>query len=417
MPAVQLPIRIRRSAPLHRAALALALLFAAAAQAEPDAEAARALHERLLVLDSHVDTPLRMLEPGFDFTARHDRQADVSQVDLPRAIEGGADALFMAAFVSQDERSPEGYAAARATATQMLRSVHELARHHPDRLAIATRAAEVPAIVTGGRRALLLAIENGYALGADPAAVQAFHDLGVRYLTLTHFTNNALGDSSTDPSGPEHGGLSDTGRAVVRAMNRSGMMVDVSHAADSTFWDVLAVSESPVIASHSGAHAVFAHPRNLRDEMIIALAHGGGVVQVNGFSTYLAAFDPDPAQQAAFGALRGEHAGWMYRGAEARRAFFTSLRRLVQQHPPPRAPLSALADHIDHVVQLVGIEHVGVSMDFDGGGGVAGLDEISALPALTAELLRRGYGERDLAALWGGNLLRVMARNETLAAP
>lgn len=367
-----------------------------------------AVHSRVLTLDTHLDTPLLLMRPGFDFSQRHDPLRDLSQVDLPRIAEGELDAGFFAVFLSQGPLTPEAHARAKAQANAIFDRVHAVLKEYPDRLGLATTAAEVTSVVESGRMAVLIGIENGYALGADVEQVAYFANRGARYIGLVHSSNNALGDSATDADGPIHGGLSPLGFEVVAEMNRLGIMIDISHASDDVVRDVLSASRAPIIASHSSARAVYDHPRNLPDDLLRAIADRGGVVQVNTLGAYLADLKNSPGRDAALGELRAELAALGPGAPGAREKFWFGLGRINAEHPPPKAALSDVLDHIDHLVQVMGIDHVGVGSDFDGGGGVTGFYHVGEIPNLTAGLIERGYSESEIGKIWSGNLLRVM---------
>ena len=378
---------------------------------------AQGIHQRLLVLDTHVDTPSVILEtPDFDFAARHDALADLSQVDLPRMVAGGLDAAFFAVYVPQGPRTEAGRLAHVQRAEQLFAIIHQLVADHPQQLALATSPDEVRRLVTSHHHAILIGIENGAAIGGDLERLRRFWTMGARYMTLTHSANNELADSSTDPNGPEHHGLSALGEQVVSEMNQLGMMVDISHTADETFWDALHLSKAPIIASHSGCFALYPHPRNMKDDMIRALAQAGGVIQINTYASYMADIPQDPQRLAALAALQQAHGDPDTLDAAGMAAWRMAYGEINKQFPPRLPPLSLVADHIDHAVAIAGIDHVGLGADFDGGGGVAGLYDASELPNLTAELLRRGYSRSDLRKFWGGNLLRVMGEAQRLAA-
>ena len=278
---------------------------------------------------------------------------------------------------------------------------------HGDAFAAARLASDADAIVATGKIATYIGIENGYPI-TELADVDDYFARGARYVTLAHFANNHIADSATDPGGPRWGGLSPFGENVVRRMNDLGMMVDISHTSDETFWDVMALTRAPVIASHSGARAVFDHPRNMDDAMLDALRDNGGVIQINGFTNYLARVVQAPERVAAMNALREEFGTWWRRPAAEQAEPRRRMAEIDARWPAAQAPLDSLADHIDHAVRLMGIDHVGISMDFDGGGGVEDLSHIGQMKNLTRELVRRGYTEEDLGKFWSGNLLRVM---------
>jgi membrane dipeptidase len=367
----------------------------------------QSLHDRILTLDTHADAPTMMQKPAFDVGVAHDTKKDGSQIDFPRMKQGGMDAMFFAVYTSQGPRTPEGHAEAKRNALHQFELIHHALKKYPNLAELATTPADAYRIQKLGKRAVFIGMENGYPVGDDLAMLKTYYDLGCRYMTLTHFANNLIGDSSTDPDGPLYGGLSDFGKKVIPEMNRLGMLIDVSHVADSTFYDALELSKTPVIASHSNCRALCDFPRNMTDEMIRAIAQRGGVVQVNFVSDYLK--KPSDAFRAAKTKVRLVRVGKvMTPELEARlQAESDSLAKVFA---PERASLSDIVDHIDHIVKLVGIDHVGIGSDFDGGGGVNGLEDVSEIGNLTNELLRRKYSEADIAKIWGGNLLRVLGQ-------
>jgi membrane dipeptidase len=367
----------------------------------------QSLHDRILTLDTHADAPTMMQKPGFDVGVMHDTKIDGSQIDFPRMKQGGMDAMFFAVYTSQGPRTPEGHAEAKRNALHQFELIHQALKKYPNLAELATTPADAYRIQKLGKRAVFIGMENGYPVGDDLAMLKTYYDLGCRYMTLTHFANNLIGDSSTDPDGPLYGGLSDFGKKVIPEMNRLGILIDVSHVADSTFYDALEISKTPVIASHSNCRALCDFPRNMTDEMIRAIAQKGGVVQVNFVSDYLK--KPSDAFRAAKTKVRMARVGKvMTPELEARlQAESDSLAKVFA---PERASLSDIVDHIDHIVKLVGIDHVGIGSDFDGGGGVNGLEDVSEIGNLTNELLRRKYSEADIAKIWGGNLLRVLGQ-------
>jgi membrane dipeptidase len=323
--------------------------------------AADELHARILTVDSHVDTPLLLCYgDGFDPAIRHDPEATYSQVDFPRMREGGLNAVFFAAWVPQGPRTPAGYAQARAAAREMLIAIGECLAANAGAVGQALSPRDVYRLVREGKQAVCVALENGYPLGTDLSLLPELHLRGVRAITLCHAGNNDICDSATDPQGAEHGGLSDFGRRVVADMNRLGIMVDVSHASDDAFYDIVNASRAPVAATHSCTRAVHGHSRNLSDDMLRALAARGGIVQI----ALLYVADPDPA-------------------------------------------VVHVVDHIDHAVRVAGIDHVGIGSDFDGGGGLIDCRDVSEIGAITRELVRRGYSEEQVAKIWGGNIMRV----------
>ena len=378
---------------------------------------ARALkiHDRVLTVDTHADTPLRMIEPGFDLAERHDPLETGSKVDYPRMKEGGLDAIFFAAFVSQDIRDDDGNERAKKLVIQMIDSVVSSTEQNASLVGLALTPQDAYALEKDGKRAIYLAIENGYPIGSDLKNIELFYDKGVRYITLVHSSNNDIADSATDSSGAEHEGLSAFGEEVVKEMNRLGIMVDVSHASDDVFFDAIAVSEAPIIATHSNARSVTDHQRNMSDEMLRLMAENGGVVQMTLLSSYLRDEPPNPERAAALEELRSsmKNVGVMTPEERAeRRAAFNEIN---EKFPTPLATVKHVVDHIDHMVSIAGIDHVGIGCDFDGGGGIDGVFDASEGMNITIELVRRGYSEEDIEKIWGKNVMRVFEEVQKVA--
>jgi membrane dipeptidase len=330
------------------------------------------IHQNILTVDTHVDTPLLIHYLDLDLGEYHDPYEEFSKVDFPRMEEGGLDAIFFAFWVAQGPRTSEGNEDARQLFLDIYNTTNTHLQQYIDRAGIALSPSDAYSLEAEGKRAIFYGMENGYPVGTDLSLVSTYYDLGIRYITLCHTSNNDICDSSTDSAGPEHNGLSAFGEQVVQEMNRLGMMVDVSHISDEAFYDVLALTTAPVIASHSNARAVYDHPRNMSDAMLTALAENGGVIQVP--LLYVKAEDPG--------------------------------------NPPT---VSDVVDHIDHIVQVAGIDHVGIGTDFDGGGEVEDCFDVSEIGNFTVELVRRGYWEEQIEKIWGGNLMRVFSEVEQVA--
>lgn len=373
------------------------------------------LHDRILTLDSHADTPLRLIEPGFDLAERHDPHETGSKLDYPRMIEGGLDAVFFAAFVAQGIRDDDGHSRARELALEMLDAVWASAEKNSDIVGIALNPEDAAVLEAEGKRAIYLSIENGYPIGNDLKNVELFYNKGVRYVTLVHSTNNDLADSATDSGGPEHGGISPLGASVVEEMNRLGIMVDVSHGSDETFYDAIELSKAPIIATHSNARTVTDHPRNMSDDMLRLIAKNGGVVQLTMLSDYLRDAPQNPERDSALASLRASLKPSNEMTEGERKAARDQLREIRTQYPDPLATVQNAVDHIDHIVSIAGIDHVGIGCDFDGGGGIDGVFDASEVMNITVELVRRGYSEQDIEKIWSGNLLRVFAEVQAVA--
>ena len=371
---------------------------------------AEIIHQAVLTIDSHIDWPFRQsLYPDFDPSIGHETGAsDSGQWDLVRMESGGLDGVFMSIFTPQRELTDEGYAQAVELANQLLEHSYQLASDAADRVAIALTPEDAYRLESEGKRAVFLGMENGYPLGTDIEAVRFFYDQGIRYITLTHSKNNQLGDSSTDEQQIWQG-LSSFGEAVVLEMNRLGIMVDISHVHDDTFWDVIGLTKAPVIASHSSARTLRDVPRNMDDDMLRAIQQNGGVVQLCLLGDYIKAIAQSQEREAALAELADEWAAWS-RGELSEGEFadlLTQYRAINAQYPEIKPTLADAIDHLDHMVSVMGIDHVGIGSDFDGGGGLADLEDVSQMPNITQELLARGYTPDDIRKIWGGNLMRV----------
>ena len=367
------------------------------------------LHERLITMDTHLDTPALLVQPGFDITHRHDPLSDYSQVDLPRMIEGGLDGGYWVIFTRQGELTDEAYADVLQVALERSAAIRDMVAANPDDFELALVAEDAARIAAAGKRIVYQSIENAYPLGEDLANLEDFFDLGVRMVGPVHFANNQFADSATDPDGPTWQGLSPLGRELVAEANRLGMILDGSHAHDLVFDQLLELSATPIILSHSGAKAIFDHPRNIDDARLLQLAEQGGVIQMNALGAYLTELPANPERQAAMGALFAEMRATTDM-SESRRAELTQRRREIDaQYPPALATFEDYMDHFLHVLELIGPNHVGVGADWDGGGGVAGMQDIAAFPRITERLLAEGYTEEDLAKIWGGNVTRLLA--------
>jgi len=391
---------MRRNGPLLLVLFALAALLLVAHAGEPGARA-RDLHARALVFDAHCDTAMRILDDRVDLGERGEQ----GHIDIPRLREGGVDAQVFALWPPPsswpDRAAHRTLEMADAVLTQIAR--------HPDHLGLALTVADAERITREGRIAVFLGIEGGHAIEDSLALLRGFHRLGVRLMTLTWMNNTNWADGSGDE--PEHHGLTDLGREVVREMNRLGMVIDVSHVSDETFYHVLETTSRPVVASHSCARAICDHHRNLSDEMLLALKRNGGVIGINYFTGFLdkptidrmeQIWDgDDPVLTALRERYKKDRSNPEYR--RQRRARFKELMRDV-----PPVTLDTLIDHIDHVVKIAGVAHVGLGSDFDGISSLpVGLRHTGDLPRITEKLVARGYSDQDIEKILGGNLLRV----------
>ena len=430
---------------------------------------ARAIHDRVITLDTHDDISPANFTPECNYTQRLR-----TQVNLPKMKEGGLDVAFFIVYVGQGPLTPEGYENAYRQAIAKFDAVHRFTKEiAPNEMELALTPADVRRIVASGKKAAVIGIENGYPIGTDIKRVEEFFKRGGRYMSLAHNGHSQLADSNTgeaDDSAPDKG-LSDLGRQVIAEMNRLGMMIDISHPSKQANLQAMALSKAPVIASHSSARALGNHSRNLDDEQLMALKKNGGVVQTVAFASYINVTPPERARETAklnaeFGLTQqgrqggagrqgggrqgggapatpppcpvedpaaapqqggGRQGGGAGRGAgqnaalealspERRAEYDRRLAAINEKYPvPPRATVKDFVNHIDYLVKKIGIDHVGISSDFDGGGGVTGWEHAGESANVTIELVRRGYTEEQIGKLWSGNLLRVWEQVEKAA--
>ena len=393
-----------------------------------DVEAvARGIHDRVITIDTHDDIPFNFATREVDPGVRAARQ-----VDLPKMREGGLDVGFFVVYVGQGPNSPEGYAQAYAQAITKFEAIHRMASEmYPDQIELAYTAADVERIHSDGKLVAAIGIENGWPVGAGLANLATFHELGGRYITLAHNGHNQIADSANPrPDEPDelHRGISDFGAEVIAEMNRLGIMVDVSHISKNAMLEAIELSEAPVIASHSSCRALCDVPRNMDNEQLVALKANGGVIQMVALGGFVKL---TPERDAAVDALVAEMTGADGMRALFRRRFSASdeeraeieqqlaaIRERIESEIDPVHPapdIEDFVDHIDHAVQLIGIDHVGISSDFDGGGGIVGWNDASETFNVTRELVARGYNEAEIRQLWGGNTLRVWRQVEEVA--
>ncbi len=371
------------------------------------------IHAKAFTIDSHNDTPMWFTDSAYQFGINHANMRPRNRVDIPRMEAGGLDAAFFAVFIGQGERNPEGNQKALDQALETFQAIHRNVIINSEKAVIALSSEDGPAIASQNKRAIYIGVENGYPIGNDLYNIDRFHKLGARYITLCHSSNNDICDSSTDTT--EHNGVSDFGKKVIAEMNRLGVMVDVSHISDKSFYDVLELSKAPVIASHSCARALCDNPRNLNDDMLRALAAKDGVIQMCILSSYVKTPLPNPVRDSARKALRTKYREFKGLSDEemsnARREWY----EVDENFPQILATVKDVVDHIDHIVKVAGVSHVGIGTDFDGGGAVEGCEDVSEMGNITLELVRRGYSEKEIKMIWGGNLMRVMRKTEMLA--
>ena len=393
--------------------LLLGCAFATLAICSPPPETissrARALHFSSIVIDTHDDTTQRLLDPTFDLGVRHTEGG----IDIPRMRDGGLNALFFSIWMPGTITGPK----AVEQALTQIEAVRRQARLHPRDLVLATSAKDIRRVVAQHKIAALMGIEGGHMINDDLNTLDQFFELGVRYMTLTHSVNVTWADSSG--ATPAHNGVTDFGRKVVAEMNRLGMIVDISHVSDKTFYDVLAISQAPHLASHSCCRALCDAPRNMTDQMIKDLAAKGGVLQINYYNGFLsqpfkdAMMAQDSRIEKEIDALIQQHCGEDIACGE--REWLRLEREYMETGKLPRVDWMAIVDHIDHAVKLVGAEHVGLGSDFDGATTPIGMEDASHLPQITMALLQKGYSNRDIRNILGGNTLRLMRQVETVA--
>ena len=395
-------------------------------------ERAKAIHERVITLDTHCDINIKNFTDSINYTQNLD-----NQVNLPKMKTGGLDVAWFIVYTGQDTLTDEGYKNAYDNAISKFDAIHKLCKDiAPNDIELATASSDVRRIVKSGKKVAMIGIENGYPVGKDIKNVEKFYNLGARYMSLAHNGHSQLSDSNTGEEDGVwlHNGLSDLGKEVIVEMNRLGMMIDVSHPSKDAMKQMVELSKAPIIASHSSARALCDHSRNLDDEQLGWIVKNGGVVQTVAFSSYLntekhekrAEFE----KELAIKHLDSMGLKWVDRKdmkaltTEARETYFNALSKIrplikdkisKMKDAPPAVNVSDFVDHIDYLVETMGIEHVGISSDFDGGGGIEGWSDASETFNVTLELVRRGYTEEEIEMLWSGNLLRVLDEVEAVA--
>ena len=384
-------------------ALVSATSIQLAQQDDAIAQTARKIHFSSLVLDTHIDVTPNLQREGWNFAEEHTAGA----VDLPRMKKGGLSGLFFSIFMPGTVTGPT----AVNNALERIAAVHKLAADMPDKVMLCTTAEDVRRAHKEGKIVALMGMEGGHMINNTLPILRMYAALGVRYLTLTHSVNTDWADSSGDK--PAHNGLTPFGKDVVRELNKLGVMVDISHVADKTFWDALEVSQAPMIASHSSCRAISGHPRNMTDEMIKALAAKGGVIQIN----YLDSFIDETLYQYSLKTREAQRAMMQQLGEFSPENRAKVREELAKQFgPAPKVSWEKIVEHIDHAVKLVGADHVGLGSDFDGGSMPEGMKDCTALPQITEALLRKGYSERDIRKILGENTVRLLGEVEKVAA-
>ena len=395
-------------------------------------ERAKAIHERVITLDTHCDINVKNFTDSINYTQNLE-----SQVNLPKMKAGGLDVAWFIVYTGQDTLTDDGYKNAYDNAMSKFDAIHKLVEDiAPDQIELALNSDDVRRISKSGKKVAMIGIENGYPVGTDLSNVEKFYNLGARYMSLSHNGHSQLCDSNTGEEDDVwlHNGLSDLGKDVVKEMNRLGMMIDVSHPSKEAMRQMIELSEAPIIASHSSARALCDHSRNLDDEQLEWLKGNGGVVQTVAFQTYINK-EKNDARNEAIKTIRKDIAAslgttWYDWGEmktlsdEDKEAFYEVRAKIVKLADekakeitdfPPKVSVSDFVDHIDYLVEKIGLEHVGISSDFDGGGGVEGWSDASETFNVTLELVKRGYTEKEIDMLWNGNLLRVLDEVQAVA--
>ena len=370
-------------------------------------------HQSLLTIDTHTDTPMLLTSSEYDLSVRHNPENRFGKIDFPRMKEGGLDGVFFAVYTEQGDLTPGGRQNAKEQAQATFDTIHRVIESNPDLVRLALGADDLERINKMDKQAIFIGIENGYPIGKDKSLVEYFYKLGARYITLCHSGNNDICESSGDLDDPEMDGLSEFGEEVVKEMNHLGMIIDVSHMSDESFYDVIKISEAPVMASHSCARALNENPRNMNDAMLTALAENGGVIQVC-FVTMFIKVRPNPERDSAINEIIEKHGNYFDIPPDKKAEFMKDYTRLDSIFPEKLATVADFIDHIDHIVSTIGIDHVGIGTDFDGGGELKDCFDVSQLHNITEELVKRGYSDDEIQKIWGGNFLRVFREVEQI---
>lgn len=395
-------------------------------------EKAQRIHDSVITIDTHDDINVQNFTDSINYTQRLE-----TQINLPKMEEGGLDAVFLIVYTGQDELTPEGYAKASENAMAKFDAIHKLCEDiAPDQIELALNSDDVRRIVASGKKVAMIGVENAYPIGEDLGLIEEYQKRGARYISLSHNGHSQFSDSNTGEKDSVwlHNGLSELGKQAVAEMNRVGIMIDVSHPSKEAIKQMIELTKAPIIASHSSARALCDHSRNLDDEQLMLMKENGGVVQTVAFSSYLntekhearAAYMTEVYKKVA----DSLEIAWYERSQlstltpEQRKEFFDNYRKVRNigeelakddSNAPPAVNVSDFVDHIDYMVDLIGIDHVGISSDFDGGGGIEGWSDASETFNVTLELVKRGYTETEIAQLWGGNLLRVLDEVQAVA--
>ncbi len=399
---------------------------------ETTEELAQGIHERTITLDTHDDINTKNFTDSVNYTQRLD-----TQINLPKMEEGGLDVAWLIVYTGQDSLSSEGYAKAKENALDKFAAIHRLCKEYaPEKIELAYSSDDVRRIVAAGKKVAMIGVENAYPIGEDLSGFKEYYDLGARYISLSHNGHSQFSDSNTGEKDSVwlHDGLSDLGKSAVAEMNRLGIMIDVSHPSKLAMKQMIALSKAPIIASHSSARALCDHSRNLDDEQLMLMKENGGVVQTVAFSSYLntekheekAAYMKEVYQRVSdsLGIEWFERSQFSSLSDVQKEAFMENYPKVTQigkdmvskmPDAPQGVTVADFVDHIDYMVKLIGIDHVGISSDFDGGGGIEGWSDASETFNVTLELVKRGYKEEEIQKLWSGNLLRVLDEVQSVA--
>ncbi len=370
-------------------------------------------HFDFFTLDSHVDTPLMLSLPGFDINQKYNSQKFESSIDYERLKGGGLDSAFWVIYSPQGPLNSRSYAISLKNAKRRISQLKQMVSNNPDKFVFATSSAQLELSQDEKRHVVLMSIENAYPLGDDIDTLDYFYDVGVRMLGIVHFSNNQFADSSTDEQGEKWGGLSPSGIALVKKANSLGLILDASHASDKATEQMIEISETPIILSHSGLKAVFDHPRNVDDTLLKKLADSGGAIQMNAYPSYLRSTDYPAERIAALSA----HYKAMYEREDNEQPmpfqeFSVGVKKIKKSYPVRESNFQDFMKHLKHALKIVGPSHVGIGADWDGGGGVLGMEDVSLIPKITPELVNLGFTDKEIQSVWSGNVIRIFKEVE-----
>ncbi len=389
--------------------IVLTILFVSCSQFSTDD--INKAHQKFLTIDTHIDIPIRLTRDStYNLLEKH--PPNHGRTDFPRKYEGGLDAALFVGWTKQKERDEAGNRNANEKAHKILNVIKDRITKSSSKAEMAFSSKDIVNINKSNKHPILIGMENGYPIGKDISQVEHFYNLGIRYLTLCHTKDNDICDSSTDESEDE--GLTRFGIEVVKELNRLGIIVDVSHISDSSFYQVMRLSKTPVIASHSNARALCNHPRNMTDDMIKVLAKNGGVIQINFVNEYVKSPEENIERDSVIARFKKRYSAPNISEAQ-KEVLAKEWDEINIKYPTEKATLNDVINHIDYVVNLVGIDYVGIGSDFDGGGRVVGIEDVSKMSSITKELFNRGYSEEDIQKIWSGNFLRVFREVEDFA--